>query len=84
MLMLPKVKRRAPVMGSMPMVETNRPRAPASRPLNTLPPETPIIMDSPNRAMANISGGPNFRANSATGKEKTIRTTVPIRPPMTE
>ena len=47
-------------------------------------PETPIIMDSPNRAMANISGGPNFRANSATGKEKTIRTTVPIRPPMTE
>ena len=62
---MPNMNRSVPSMGSMPMVERMRPKAPLMSPFTMEPVVTPAMMVSPKRASQKYSGLPNFIASSA-------------------
>ena len=78
------MKRLTPVMGSRPMVEIRRPRAPDIRPLTTDLDETPAMMVSPKIESQKYSADMNFSVSLASSGEKKYRETQLSKPPQKE
>ena len=63
-VLLPHVKRARPSIGSMPMVESQRPMRPEMSVFTRLPPSRQVRTERPRKETANSSEGPNFSATA--------------------
>ena len=78
---VPKVKRSAPVIPSVPTVARNSPKKHDRKPFIMEPPESPETTLSPRMVRAKYSAGPNRRAKLAISGVAAIITTVLNSPP---
>jgi hypothetical protein len=80
----PKVKRRAAEIGSIPTVLRARPIATSTKACITEPPDSLESSSNPATAIAKYSGGPKWRAWSASHEEARTMPSTPREPAMKE
>ena len=68
-------------MGSIPIVDINKPKKPTIIPLIIDPLDTDTMIESPNTAKAKYSADPNWRANFEICGDKTVIISAPDKPP---
>ena len=80
----PKVKRGAPMTGSIPTIAINSPTIADIRALTKDLPASPVTSESPTTIRQKNSGGPNLSAKRASGRATTTKPMVATVPPTKE
>ena len=80
----PKVKRGAPITGSMPTWASSRPRIAAKSARTSERPARPVTSDNPTSIRAKNSGGPKRSAKRVSGSATRTRPNTATVPPTNE